>query len=88
MIPKTDSETVKELARGAADLLGDRAFTTAVEVLKRQWYGELMIDTIDVPKVQELVAKLRALEAIPQLLSNLKAAPQFAQRGADVRRTG
>jgi hypothetical protein len=81
MIPKTDPEVVKILAKEAEGLLANRAFIQAVKDLRMQWFGELMNDKNDGPKVQELVAKLRALEAIPQLLDHLMTNQQFAQRG-------
>lgn len=85
MIPKTDPQIVKELAREAEGLLTDRAFTEAIKRLRQQWFGELLNDNLDDPKVRELRAKLMALEAIPRALDSMMAAPQFAQ-GSNVRR--
>jgi hypothetical protein len=84
-IPKADAQIRIELAREAKNLLEDRAFSTAIVVLQKQWYGELIDASADAAKVQELTAKLRALEAIPALLRNLMQASQFAPRGANVR---
>lgn len=85
-IQKTDPQLLVELAREAKDMLDNRAFTSAVATLKAQWYGEMMTDMTDDSKVPNLRAKLQALEAIPQMLRNIVASPQFAQRGSNVRR--
>lgn len=86
MIPRIDPELRKSLAQAADGILNNIAFTASVESLWAQWYGQLMDDSINVEKMIELVAKLRTLRAIPQVLENLKIAPQVAQqRGINVR---
>ncbi len=79
-IKKADADLVKALAREAKDLLDDRVFTTATRALHAQWYGELMSPaTNDVAKQTELIAKLRALEAIPQMLRHFIDSEKMAQ---------
>lgn len=87
MIEKTDPQVVKELAREAEGLLGNRAFTEAIKTLRQQWFGEMMSADLEDYQVRELRAKLIALEAIPSVLHGMMAAPQLAQ-GFNVRRTG
>lgn len=71
MIPRTDPETIRAQAAASRDLLTHPGFTNAVMALRKQWFGELMNDGLnDPPKVLELVAKLRALEAIPSMLNH------------------
>jgi hypothetical protein len=80
-IKKADPELIKALAREAKDVLDDRAFTTATRALHAQWYGELMTPNMnDVAKLTELVAKLRTLEAIPQMLRHLMDSEKMAQQ--------
>lgn len=88
MIPKSDPQETKELANEASALLANRAFITAVKELRMQWFGEMMNDKTDGPKVQELAIKLRALEAIPAMLDHLMANQVMALRGHDARRHG
>lgn len=84
-IPRVDSQVRAELAREAKELLENRAFIVAKATLHKQWYGELMIAATS-EKREELIANLRVLEAIPQMLSNLMVASRVAQqRGTDVR---
>jgi hypothetical protein len=80
-IKKTDPQVVKEIAQEAEILKANRAFVVATQILQKQWYGELLDPKIDDRKVQELVAKLRVLEAIPQMLDHLMADQVMALRG-------
>jgi hypothetical protein len=83
---KTNPELIKALAREAKDVLEDRVFTTAVRALHAQWYGELLA-TSDPDKMGNLVAKLQALEAIPQMLRHFMDSEKMAQnRGTNARR--
>jgi hypothetical protein len=83
---RADPELVKALAREASAMLDDRVFTTAVRALHAQWYGELIAAGSEPTKVLELVAKLRALEAIPQMLKHFVDSATIQQRGSDARR--
>ena len=86
---RADPDLIKALAKDAKDLLEDRAFSTAIRALHAQWYGELIRESQNNPdKVTELVAKLRALEAIPKMLEHFMASEVMAQkRGSNGRRT-
>lgn len=86
MIAKTDPEVVKEIAREARTILDNRAFLQAVIDLRKQWFGELMDAKTDSPKVLELIAMLRALEAIPGRLASMTHDAQMAPRGHDAGR--
>jgi hypothetical protein len=86
VIVKTDPEVVKEIAREARTILDNRAFLQAVIDLRKQWFGEMMDAKTDGPKVLELVAMLRALEAIPSRLASMTHDAQMAPRGNDARR--
>ena len=84
-LKRADPELTKALAAEASDLLANRAFDTSVLTLRKQWFGELMDpEVVDTMKVMELVFKLRALQAIPQLLDHLvdseKMALKYARR--------
>jgi hypothetical protein len=86
-IPKTDPELIKAVAKEAGQLLENRAFTTAVRVLHKQWLGELLIqDRTDVPRVLDLVAKLQVLEAIPQRLNSMSHDAEFLKGAHNARR--
>jgi hypothetical protein len=79
---KSDPQIVKEIAKEAEGLKANRAFVVATQILQKQWYGELLDPkTTDVRKVLELVAKLRALEAIPQMLDHLMTDQVMSLRG-------
>lgn len=60
----------RELADGARDLLGDRAFTQAILQLRKRWFDQLMLVEDDSKKF-ELVGMLKALEAIPVELQTI-----------------
>jgi hypothetical protein len=78
---KNDPELRKEIAREAEALLANKAFIAATNTLRLQWYGELMADNLSSDRVQELRAKLMALESIKARLGSLARDEVFAQRG-------
>lgn len=80
-IPKVDPELRKALSREADELTDNRAFNLAMRALHATWYNELMSDGLTDSKVLELVAKLRALEAIPMRLRSMAKDEEIAQRG-------
>ncbi len=57
----------KELADGAKELLGNKAFTEATLRLRKQWFEEWKAST-DEAQDKVLKARIQALEAIPQQL--------------------
>jgi hypothetical protein len=61
----------RELSAAAKALLADKAFGHVYRQLRQQWFNEL----IDLPHASvqqdELAARLRALDLIPVVLSNL-----------------
>jgi hypothetical protein len=68
-----DLPRLKELSDAAKSLKEDRAFSTAVGLLRNRWYAELMAAGSNTLLTGELCSKLRALEAIPvelELLMN------------------
>lgn len=65
-----DASHKRELADGARDLLGDRAFTQAILQLRKRWFDQLMQAEEDGRKF-ELVGMLKALEAIPVELQTI-----------------
>jgi hypothetical protein len=86
-IAPADPDLRKALAKDAEGLLGNAAFLIAVKTLRMQWYTEL-INESDPPKVLNLAASLRALDAIPQMLDHLVTTETMAQkRGSNGRRT-
>ena len=85
-IAPVDPDIRKALAKDAEGLLGDGAFAIAVKTLRMSWYAELMNDGTEPPKVLELVARLRALEAIPQMLDHLVTSETMAQGRSNARR--
>jgi hypothetical protein len=80
-IPKTDPQIVKELAKEAEGLKANRAFMVAIQVLQKQFYGELLDPKTDIEQMRTLRAQLIALEAIPRMLDSLIASQTMAQRG-------
>jgi hypothetical protein len=61
----------RELSDAARVLLADKAFGHAFLELRQQWFGELMDQPHAGPKQDELAARLRALDAIPNELGLL-----------------
>ncbi len=70
IVPDLDGER-RELARTAKELLATRAFTQAVLDLRKDWFGMLMSGGLTKEREGELLAQLRALEAIPQRLESM-----------------
>jgi hypothetical protein len=79
-IAPADPDLRKALAKDAEGLLADAAFAIAVKTLRMQWYNELIAIENDPPKVLELAAKLRALDAIPQMLDHLMTSEIMAKK--------
>jgi hypothetical protein len=67
MNERTDPHLRKEIAVESKAMLESRAFLFAVKALRQQWFGELMLCK-DPNEKLELIAQLKALEAIPQRL--------------------
>lgn len=84
-IAPVDPDLRKKLADDAKGLLGDPAFALAVKTLRMQWYAELINDGTETSKVLDLAARLRALDAIPQMLDHLVTSETMAQRGSNGR---
>lgn len=80
-LKKTDPQIVKELAQEAESLKANRAFSVAVAMLQKQWYGEFLNPETDDETARMLRAKLTVLEAIPQMLDHLIASQVMALRG-------
>lgn len=80
-IPKVDPELRKAISREAGDFVEDRVFTLAIRALHQQYYGQLMNDGLKKSQVLDLVAKLRALEAIPARLRSMAKDEEIAQHG-------
>jgi len=78
-IPRADATLRQELAKEAKELLDNRVFQAAILTCRKQWFGELMT-TADDTAQRELVAKLKALEAIPQRLESLITDELIAQK--------
>jgi hypothetical protein len=87
-IKKADPELMKALARESAELLENRAFTTAVRTLHLQCLGKLMDESIDTQRMMSLVAELRVLENLSRRLSSTAKDADFAQGAPRARRTG
>ena len=79
-IPRANPDVRKELARDARSLQDDPAFKAVVNLLRKQWYGELV--SCPTEKLVELRARLQALDAIPQMLDHLMNSEKMAQRGS------
>jgi hypothetical protein len=80
-IPRADAQVVKELAREAQSLKDNRAFMVAIQILQKQWYGELLDPKTDEEQTRRLRAQLIVLEAIPRMLDSLIASQTMAQKG-------
>ena len=79
-IPRADAQVVKELAREAQSLKDNRAFMVAIQILQKQWYGELLDPKTDDEQTKRLRAQLIALEAIPRMLDSLIASQTMAAK--------
>ena len=67
-----DAEEVHHLADQAKGLKEDPAFQAAILALRKEWFGTLMAPNQMPPEQKlEIVARLQALEAIPQRLQVL-----------------
>lgn len=73
-------EERREDARRAKEMVNDPVFGKAVLALHNQWFGELMRASTD-PARLELVARLKALEAIPHQLVTYITKELVAQKG-------
>lgn len=60
-----DLSQKRELHEAAKALLDDKAFTEAIKGLRKLWFDELMTAADTAERKLELVAKIKALEAIP-----------------------
>ena len=74
-----DVDERKELARESGELVKNKAFQAAILALRKQWFNELMVDTNE-DRNTRLIAKLRALEAIPQQLQVFVNDQMMAER--------
>ena len=79
-IPRADADLRKELAREAKGLRDNLAFKAAVNILRNQWYGELVSCRPD--RLVEIRARLQALDGLPQMLDHLINSEKMAQRGS------
>jgi hypothetical protein len=86
-LKKADPELMKAIARESADLLENRAFTTAVRTLHVQCLGKLMDESLEVQQMVNLVAELRVLENLSRRLASTAKDAEFAQGAQRVRRT-
>jgi hypothetical protein len=66
-----DLSTKKEFAEAAQDLLDNKAFKQAILELRKRWFDELMTGADTREQRDEMVAKMKALEAIPLELTIL-----------------
>lgn len=80
-IQRADPQVVKEIAKEAEGLKANRAFTVAVQLLQKQFYGELLDPKTDDEAAKLVRAKLMALEAIPRMLDHLMDDQKMALRG-------
>jgi hypothetical protein len=85
-LKKVDPELMKAIARESADLLRNRAFTTAVRTLHLQCIGRLMDETLDDRGMWNVVAELRVLENLSRRLASAAKDVDFAQGGRDAPR--
>ena len=64
-----DADEIHRRADQAKELKDDPAFQAAILALRKEWFGMLMAGAQSSPEQKlELVARLRALETIPQQL--------------------
>ena len=80
-IQKADPQVVKEIAQEAESLKTNRAFTVAMQLLQKQFYGELLDPKTDDEAMKLVRAKLMVLEAIPHMLDHLMDDQKMALRG-------
>ena len=66
-----DLSTKEEFAEAAQDLLDNKAFKQAILELRKRWFDELMTGADTREQRDEMVAKMKALEAIPLELTIL-----------------
>ena len=59
----------RELSEAAKVLMADKAFQTAFKALKQRWWNQIIELPHDGPLQTELIARLRALDALPTELS-------------------
>jgi hypothetical protein len=85
-LKRADPELMKALARESAELLENRAFTTAVRSLHLQCLGKLMDEGIDTQRMVNLVAELRVLENLSRRLASAAKDADFAQGAPRARR--
>jgi len=73
----TDLSQKRELHNQARELLDTPAFTEAILSLRKRWFNELMaaqpgdVNLASLGRQQEIISRLRALEAIPTELALL-----------------
>lgn len=79
MIEAGNAQLRRELADEAKELMDNRAFKAAILVLRQQFFGELMASK-DKLHQDQLVAQLKALEAIPGRLESLMLDERMAQK--------
>ena len=87
-LKKTDPQVIKEIAEEASNLRANRAFDAALKLLQRQWYGEMLEAKRTGADLEEVVAKLRVIEAIPAMLDHLVDDQKMVLRGQNARRHG
>ena len=64
-----DADDIHRLADQAKELKDDPAFQAAILALRKEWFGRLMAGALLSPEQKlDLVARLQALETIPQQL--------------------
>jgi hypothetical protein len=80
-LKKNDPQIVKEIAKEAEGLKANRAFTVAMQLLQKQFYGELLDPKVDDEAAKIVRAKLMVLEAIPKMLDHLMADQVMSLRG-------
>jgi hypothetical protein len=75
--PVDESIQRRQLADAAHELLNNKAFTTAILELRKQWFAAMM-DSTEYSVDRALKAQIKALEMIPQelqiLINNQKMA--------------
>jgi hypothetical protein len=71
----------RELAEDASDLLKDKAFQAALLSLRKRWFDQAIAAKSAETKL-ELLAQLKALEAIPQELGGLVNDYRMAKHNA------
>jgi flagellar motor switch/type III secretory pathway protein FliN len=81
-----DLQKKRELNDAAKDLLENKAFLQAIIELRKRWFDELMTAAETKEQRDELIAKMKALEAIPTeltvIMNNYKMGLRQQQRHA------